>query len=267
MNGQKIHPTAIVDPNAELGEGVEVGPYACIEAGVTVGDRTRIGPMVQIQATTEIGPDNVIGAFSTIGFPPQYLGFDGSPTLCVIGARNVLREYFSMHRSIYKDGATVLGDDGFMMAASHIAHDCIVGDRVTMANAVLLAGHVEVGDRVFISGNAAVHQFCRIGTLAMVGGLTRITNDVPPYTITDGRPAWVRGLNVVGLRRAELGSAVRRELKLLYADIYGGPKTVSERVEELLAQDPAPHARTVLEFYRASKRGITRAVFGRGVTD
>lgn len=257
MTQTLIHPTAVIDPKAELGEGVEIGPHAIIEAGVTIGDRAKIGPMVHIQGTTEIGPETVIYTGATIGFPPQFMGFDGSPTRLIIGARNTIREYVSIHRGLSNESLTSLGNDNFIMGSAHIAHDCHLGSGVIIANGALLAGHVTVGDRAFISGNAAVHQFSRIGRLAMVGGLARVTNDVPPFMIAEGHPAQIRGLNVVGLRRAEYPSHVRMELKRLLRLIYNPELTVSQAIASLKVTDFSDAGREIIEFYRTSKRGIT----------
>jgi UDP-N-acetylglucosamine acyltransferase len=257
MTDALIHPTAIISPQAQLGEGVQIGPNAIIEAGVRVGDRTKIGPMVHVQGATTIGPDNVIYTGATLGFPPQYLGFSGAPTRLEIGARNVIREYASIHRGLTEDSATTLGDDNFIMGFSHIAHDCHIGNRAIIANGALLAGHVTVGDRAFISRNVAIHQFCRIGRLAMIGGLARISNDVPPFMIAEGNPAKIRGINVVGLRRADFPAHVRMELKRLLREIYLSGKTVSKAVASISPTDHSEAGRELIEFYRASKRGMT----------
>ena len=253
----KIHPSALVDPKAELGEGVEVGPNAIIEAGVRVGDRTKIGPMAHIQGATEIGPDNVIYTAAMIGFPPQFLGFDGSPTRLVIGARNTIRELVTIHRGLkMEEGATRVGDDNFLMTGSHVAHDCQIGNHVVMVNGALLAGHVEVGDRAFLSGNTAFHQFVRVGKLAMVSGLARVNKDVPPYAIAEGHPAHIRGVNSVGMRRAGLGPAVRMEIKRVLQRINQPGRNPSEMLDELNPEDYGVEVQGLIEFYRTSKRGV-----------
>lgn len=259
---QKIHPTAIVSANAELGEDVEIGANAIIEDGVAIGDRCKIGPMVHIQGSTEMGPDNVIFTGATIGFPPQYLGFKGEPTKLIIGARNVIREYVSIHRGLDMEHATVIGDDCFFMGASHIAHDCHVGNNVILANGALLAGHVTVGDRAFISGNAAAHQFVRIGRLVMAGGLSRLTQDVPPFTMTTGFQACVHGLNMVGLKRAGVGGPVRSELKRLLHQIYRRDMTRSEALQAIDTESLSAEGRELVDFFRTSKRGVIP--LGRG---
>jgi UDP-N-acetylglucosamine acyltransferase len=169
----------------------------------------------------------------------------------------VIREYVSIHRGLNDQSETSLGDDNFLMACSHVAHDCHLGSRVIMANGALLGGHVSIGDRAFISGNAVVHQFCRIGRLGMVGGMARITNDVPPFMTVEGIPAKVRGLNTVGLRRAELPAHVRMELKRLLREIYCSPMTVSQAVAAIKSTDHSEAGRELLEFFKNSKRGVT----------
>lgn len=257
MSSTKIHPTAIIDPSVELGEGVEVGPYSVIEGGVKIGDRTKVDPMVHIQGLTEIGPENHFYSGSKIGFPAQMAGVTPVPMRTVIGARNVFREGVTVHASMKPEGATVVGDGGFFMVNSHIAHDCQIGNQVIMANGVLLAGHVSVGDRAFLSGNAVVHQFCRIGRLVMVGGLARITNDVPPFMIVEGIPAKIRGINVVGLRRNDFSSKARLELKRLLREIFLTDQTVTNAVNALNPDDYSEAGREVLEFFKTTKRGVT----------
>jgi UDP-N-acetylglucosamine acyltransferase len=254
-----IHPTAIVDPKAQLAADVEIGPNCVIEAGVTIGARTKIGPMVHIQGTTVIGEDNQIYTGATIGFPPQYLGFDGSATKTVIGNRNVIREYGNIHRALNDASVTSIGDDNFFMAFAHVAHDCHVGNRVILANGALLAGHVTVGDRAFISGNAVVHQFCRIGRMAMLGGLCGALKDIPPFCTALGAPATLRKLNLVGLRRAGVSAATCMELRRLYREIHLSEKLLSEVVRSIDVTTLSPEGREFVEFYRTSKRGVTPA--------
>ncbi len=261
-----IHPTATVSPKAELGADVEIGPNAIIEAGVTIGDRCRIGPMVHIQGTTTLGPENVIHNCATIGFPPQFLGFKGAPTLCRIGARNVFREYVSIHRSIYEDGqATVIGDDCFLMGSVHIGHDVTLGSGIVMVNGSMIAGHTVVGDKTFISGNSAVHQFVRIGRNVMLGGLCRLTRDAPPFCILTGYTARVHGLNAVGLRRAGFGPAVRAELKRLLHAIYRTDVTREQALAAIELEGLTAEGRELMEFFLApSKRGIVPMGSGEG---
>jgi UDP-N-acetylglucosamine acyltransferase len=254
----RIHPTAIIDPNAELDPSVEVGPFAFIEAGVKIGPNTTIGPYVHIQGLTEIGPDNKIGTGCTLGHAPQHTGYTGAPTRLKIGSGNVLREYVSIHRAFKEGDATVVGNNCFLMGFSHVGHDCEVQDGVILANSALLAGHVSVGSRAFISGNAGVHQFCRIGRLVMVGGGSAVNQDIPPYMIAEGRPALVRSLNTIGISRAGFGPELRTELKRLYRALYRAGKTVRAAIAEIDVAALKPELRELVEFHTsASKRGIT----------
>lgn len=252
-----IHPTAIIDPQAVLAEGVEVGPNAIIEAGVTIGARTKIGPLCHIQGHTTIGEDNVIGTGATIGLPPQVVGVHEVASRCVIGDRNVIREYVSIHRAMKDDGTTTIGSDCFLMGFSHVAHDCHLGDRVIIANGALLAGHVTVGDRAFISGNVVVHQFCRIGRLAMIAGVSGVLKDIPPFMTAQDAPARLRKLNLVGMRRAGIPAESIRELRRIYRDLYLGGKLVSEVLAHIDPTTLMPEGREFLKFYKESKRGVS----------
>ncbi len=257
MSPSRIHPTAIIDPRAELAEGVEVGPCAVIEAGVRVGPGTVIGPFVHLQGLTEIGPDNRIGTGATLGHAPQHAAYRGVPTRLLIGRGNTIREYVSVHRAFEADGATLIGDGCMLMGFCHVAHDCRLGDRVTIANGSLLGGHVTVGDGVFISGLLAVHQFCRIGRLAMLSGLSGITQDVPPFMIVEGRPAFLRGLNTVGLRRAGVSPAARQELRRLFRQLYRSGRSPREAIAGIDRAALTDEGKELIDFYASSRRGVT----------
>ena len=251
-----IHPTAIISPGAELGDNVEVGPNAFIEDGVRIGDGARIGPMVHIQGATEIGPECVIYTGASLGLPPQYIGFKGEPTRLVIGARTTIREYASINRALTMDGATVLGDDCFIMGFVHIAHDCRLGNGVIIANNTGMAGHVEIGDRAFLSGHSVIHQHVRIGRLVMVSAISRLGQDVPPFMIISGYDAVLFGLNTVGLRRAGITSEARSELKGLLRRIYRRDMTRTEALARIELDELCPEGREMIEFIKASKRGV-----------
>lgn len=259
----QIHPTAVVDPAAQLGEGVVVGPFAIIEAGVTIGDRCTIGPQVHIQGITEIGPDNRIETGAVIGLPPQHLGYKGEPTHVRIGSGNWIREYVSIHRPYLPEGLTSVGDNCLLMGFSHVAHDCIIGSRVIVANGAVIGGHVTVGDGAFLSGNVAVHQFCRIGRLAMVSGLAGVNLDIPPFCLAEGHKARIRGLNVVGLRRAGIDAASRSELKRLIKAIYNPHTTPGEAIASLKAESEV--GAELLDFYRSSQRGVAGYTMARHI--
>ena len=252
-----IHSTAIVDQTAEIDSTAEVGAYAIIEGGVHVGAETRIYPHAYVAKGTTLGRRCQIHPFAVVGHLPQDLKFDGSPSYTRVGDETVIREHASIHRGTVPGSTTLVGRRCFIMSTAHIAHNCIVGDDVKIANGGMLAGHVEVGQGAFISAILGIHQFVRIGELAMVSGGLRIPKDVPPF-MTVG-PAGVIGVNVVGLRRAGLGSAERLELRechrILYRSELHFPEAI-ERVAQLVRTDPG---RRVVEFLRApSKRGFLR---------
>ena len=238
-----IHPTASVDPGAQLGVDCEIMAYAVVTKHCVLGDRVVVHP------------------FAVIGGDPQYLKFDrASETGVRIGSGTVLREQVTINRSIHPGEATVIGENCFFMAASHAGHDCAVGNDVVLANATLLAGHVSVGDHTFFGGGAAVHQFCRIGESVMVAGHASITRDVPPFTMVAERDDMI-GLNVVGLKRRGLSRAAIAELKAAYQDVYFTPGNIRALAAQRLAgkADQTPEARRFLEFFSGGKRSFARA--------
>lgn len=253
-----IHPTALLGERVRLGEGVSIGPGAIVEDDVTVGDRTVIGPRAFIGRLTEMGPDNQIGFSAVVGGDPQILGWKPVDSRTVIGARNVIREFATIHRAKSAGDATVIGDDCFLMAVSHVAHDCRIGNRVVICNGSLVAGHVEVGDFAFISGNCPIHQFVRIGRLAMIRGLTAVGKDVVPFTLID-QTNTVRALNLVGLRRSAIPPASRGSIKQAYREIFRTTRPVSESLAVLESSPVCPEVREMIDFIRTSKRGICLA--------
>jgi len=254
----KIHKSAIVGKKAKIGKDVEIGPWCVIEDGAVIGDNTKIWHNVYIASGTVIGKDNVIHMGAVLGHEPQHTHYKGEKTGLVIGDGNVIREYVTMHRSFVKGGQTVTGDNNYFMAASHIAHDCKVGNGVIMVNGALLGGHVTVEDNVFMGGGAAAHQFTRIGTLAMIGGLTRVTQDVVPYTLLEC-DALVRGLNIIGLKRSNIGEGARRQIKAAYKLIYESGLNTSSALQKIKAMPRlAPEVAHIVEFIESSKRGICK---------
>jgi len=250
-----VHPTAIVSPRAALGRDVVVGPYAVVEDDVTIGDGTEIRAHAVVKRFTTLGRGNRVHEGAVLGGEPQDLSFRDLETRLVIGDRNVIREGVTIHRSTKAGGATVVGSDCFLMAYVHLAHDNRVGDRVIMANNVMLAGHVEVGERAFVGGGAGVHQFCRVGRLAMVGGNAKVVQDCLPFVITDGHPARARGLNVVGLRRAGVGAPQLLTLKEAYRLLVRSGLPLEPALERMAAlQDPLVDE--IVAFVRGSKRGF-----------
>lgn len=230
-----IHPTAVVHEGAQLHPTVKVGPYAVIGEQVTIGPGTEIGAHVVIDGDTTIGAKNRIFPGAAIGLESQDLKYDGSMSRVVIGDNNLIREYVTINRATDAGAATLLGSNNLLMAYSHVAHNCVVEDNVIIANSVALAGHVYVESGARISGLVGVHQFVHVGRLAMIGGLSRIDRDVPPFTLINGNPAYVRGLNQVGLQRAGLTADPQayRELKQAYRLIYRSGESLSNAVAKL----------------------------------
>lgn len=256
----EIHPTAIVDPGAELGDSVQVGPYSIIENHVVVGDGTWIGPHVVIRSHTAIGRDNRLYQFSSIGEAPQHLGYAGEPTRLVIGDRNVVREYCTLSRGTAGHlGETRIGNDCFIMAYAHIAHDCTLGDHVTFANGASLAGHVEVGDHAILGGFTLVHQFCKVGAHCITGIGAVCLQDVPPFIMAAGNTAQPYGINAKGLHRRNYSEETIALLKQAYKLLYRNGldlRTAIEEIERLTPDDPA--LSIFCEFLRRSERGVIR---------
>ncbi len=253
-----VHPTAIVSPRAVLGKDVVVGPWAIVEDDVVIGDGTEIRAHAVVKRFTTLGAANRVHEGAVLGGEPQDLSFRDLETRLLIGDRNVIREGVTIHRSTKAGGATVVGSDCFLMAYVHLAHDNRIGDRVIMANNVMLAGHVEVGERAFVGGGAGVHQFCRVGRLAMVGGNAKVVQDCLPFVITDGHPARARGLNVVGLRRAGVAPPQLRTLKEAYRLLVRSGLRLEPALERMAAlRDPLVDE--IVAFVRGSRRGFAHA--------
>jgi UDP-N-acetylglucosamine acyltransferase len=250
-----IHPTAIVHPHAKLHPTVRVGPYAVIDADVELGADCIVGPHVYLTGMTSIGNGNKFHAGCVIGDAPQDLKYKDEPTNLRIGDNNVFREHFTVHRSTKPADATVIGSNNFLMANAHIGHNCVVGNHVIIANGALLAGHAVVQDRAFISGNCLVHQFTRVGTLAMMRGGAAISKDLPPFCVAL-RENEICGLNVVGLRRAGFSAEQRLELKQLYKFLFRSGINFRSAVDEARKKFTGTGAQTVLEFVAAAKRGV-----------
>jgi UDP-N-acetylglucosamine acyltransferase len=235
----KIHPTAVIAPGAELGVDVEIGPYCVVGPQVRIGDRTRIGPQVVIDGVTTIGEDNLIVGQAGLGGPPQDLSYKGEPTQLSIGDRNTIREFVTINRGTVKGGGlTHIGNDCLLMACSHVAHDCDLRDRIILANNVLLAGHVLVGENANISGGSAAHHFVTIGAFAYVGGMTRMVQDVPPYMILEGHPSRVRGVNKIGLARGGHATDAIEALEVAFRRIYRTGNTRRQTLDALKVEYP-----------------------------
>jgi UDP-N-acetylglucosamine acyltransferase len=256
-----IHPTAIIDSKAEISEGVEIGPYSVIEKNVLIGEGTKIGPHVVIREGTYIGKQCQISQFASIGEAPQFVGYKGEKTFLQIGDHNIIREFVTLHRGTIKGGGkTVIGNENFLMAYSHVAHDCQIGNQVVMANGATLAGHILIEDFAIIGGLSAIHQFCRVGTYAIVGGLTGVLLDIPPYTKAQGDIAKLFGLNTIGLKRANFSEETLKALKKAYRIIFRSSLTLEKAMKRVVEDEisQTPEVQHFLQFIQCSKRGITR---------
>ncbi len=252
----QIHPTAIVHPDAELGEGVEVGPFAIIHENVKIGDRTKVGPRVTIEGHTTLGVDNEIFTGAVIGSPTQDKKFDGGISYLRIGDRNKIREYVTMNPGT-KDGTeTVVGNDNLFMAYVHIAHDCIVHNQTVLANAATLAGHVIVEDRAIIGGLVGVHQFVRIGSLSITGGCSKVVQDIPPFMMVDGHPARAFGINSVGLDRAGFSAEDKSAIKKAFKIIFRSKLALKSAVKGLQKLPASSSMETLVSFLNQCERGI-----------
>lgn len=260
----KIHPSAIVDPAAELDSSVEIGAYSTVGPDVKIGAGTRVGPHVVIEGHTTIGRDNTFFQFSSIGAAPQDKKYANEPTRLEIGDRNMVREFVTFNRGTAQDdGVTRLGNDNWIMAYVHLAHDCVVGNHTIFANNAQLAGHVHVGDWAILGGHSGVHQFCKIGAHAMLGMFTSLTQDVPPFVILNGNPAAVHGLNIEGLKRRGFERDEIQAIRNAYKIIYKSGLTLDEAKtalaeEEQKAPEVAKHVATMRTFLENVTRGIVR---------
>jgi UDP-N-acetylglucosamine acyltransferase len=250
-----IHPTALIDPRAEIHSEADIGPYVVIDGPVRVARGTKVLAHAVLTGNTEIGEDNEIHMGAVIGHTPQDVAYRGAPTFLKIGHRNIIREHSQIHRGTKEGTATIIGDDNFLMHHSHVAHNCQIGNQTIIAGGALLAGYVQVEDRAFVSGNCVVHQFVRIGTLAILRGLSRTSRDVPPFCIMDGTHT-VRGLNVVGLRRVGFDRERIRALRQAFTRLFRQKVNLKLAVEELRQQQNTPDVVYLLNFIQQSKRGV-----------
>jgi UDP-N-acetylglucosamine acyltransferase len=242
---------------AQLGRGVVVGPFCTIEAGAVLGDDCRLEARVTIKTGTSLGSDNEIGEGAVLGGRAQHIHNGPTGGRLEIGDHNKIREFVTMHRAFKPEDCTRIGSHNMFMVGAHVAHDCVIGDYVVAVNNSLFGGHVQIGDRAFIGGAVGVHQFCRIGTLAMIGATIKVIKDVPPYTMVDGTPARVVGLNKVGLRRSGLDPAAMQQLKDAYRLIYRRGLRWTEVLTALAAEFLSGPAADYLPFFQTNKRGFT----------
>jgi len=255
-----IHPTAVIAPEAELGEGVEVGAYSMIGPGVVIGANTRIGAHAVIQGPTRIGAENQVFPFASVGSAPQDKKYKGEPTRLEVGDRNVIREFVTLNRGTLKDeGVTRIGDDNLFMAYSHVAHDCRVGSHCVFANNATLGGHVHVGDWVIMGGFSGVHQFCKVGAHAFIANNAAVTRDVPPYIMAVGQPAAAHSINSEGLKRRGFTPEQIRNLRNAFRLLYRSGLRLADATAQLaaLAQEQ-PEVGAIVEFLPRSTRSIVR---------
>jgi UDP-N-acetylglucosamine acyltransferase len=257
----QIHPTAIIDKDANLGEDVQIGPYCTVGANVTIGSGTKLISHVVCEGRLEIGPGCTVHPFAYLGQPPQDMKYKNEDTAAKIGANNTIREYVTVHRaSVDGDGLTEVGDNNYLMAYVHVAHDCKVGDHVIMANYAGLSGHVIIGDHVIVGGIVGVHQHVTVGAYTMLGGMSRIINDVPPYVIAAGADkARLYGLNMVGLKRKGFSDELVSELKAAYRILFMKKLPLADAIKRVEEEVPtSEHVQALVEFVRHHKRGLAR---------
>ncbi len=255
-----IHPTAIVDPKAEIDTDVEIGPYSVIRDHVSVGSGTVIGSHVMVDRYVSIGPECHLFQYASVGTPPQAVKFKGEKTFVKIGRGTVVREFTTINRGTdFGTGVTEIGEENLLMAYSHVAHDCQTGRKVILANNATLAGHITIGDYVTVGGLVAIHQFVRIGEHAYVGGKSGVPKDIPPYVIATGDRARLYGLNRVGLKRHGFPETTVKELKKVYRIFFRIGISLNEAIERALAEvDHLPEVINFINFIKSSQRGITR---------
>lgn len=253
----RVHPTALVDPGAELGRAVEIGPFAIVGPGVVVGEGCRVGPHATLERNVRLGPRVTVGQGSVLGGDPQDLKYRGEETWVEIGADTVIREYSTVNRGTTATGVTRVGERCFLMTYVHIAHDCHLGDQVIIANGTQLAGHVTIHDRATLSGLVAVHQFVTVGSYAFVGGCSRVNQDIPPFVRAVGNPVELYGLNSIGLQRAGFGHETVRALKRLYRLFFNSELNLSQAADRARTElPPLPEVEQFLEFVLRSQRGV-----------
>lgn len=254
-----IHPTAVIHERAAIGENCEIGPYCVVGEYVTLGRSCKLHSHIVIDGHTEIGDENHFYPFASIGLRTQDLKWKGGAAWTRIGSHNTLREYVSIHGATDEGDSTVIGDNNNFLAYTHIAHDCQIGNQVIMSNVGTLAGHVVVEDCTIIGGLAAVHQFCRIGTMSIIGGCSKLVQDAPPYMVVDGNPATTRGLNKEGLRRNDVPEETQAGLKRAYRILFRENLTMVDAINKVKTEIAvSPELDHLLDFIQSSKRGIAK---------
>lgn len=250
--------TARVDPDAVIGPGTRIGEFCVIESDVVIGARCVLEPYVFVKRWTTLGNENEISAGTVLGTDPLDKAFTGERSYLIIGNRNKIREHYTISRGTKPESETRIGDENYIMTSGHIAHNCVLGDRIVVASCALVAGHVEIESEAFLSGGVVVHQYTKIGRLAMVGGNTRVNSDLPPYFLYSDFNVAPKGLNMVGLKRAGFTLGEIRLLKAAYRLLYRLGLKQEEALRRIESELPSPHTRHLVEFVRRSKRGICR---------
>ncbi len=259
MANTKIHPTAIVDKRAKISDGVEIGPYVIIGGDVKIGKATKIGAFCVLDGYTEIGENCQIFSSAAIGTIPQDLKFKGEKTSLKIGKNNIIREFVTINTGTAEGGKTSIGDNNLFMAYSHVAHDCQVGNNCIVANNGTLAGFVTLEDKVVLGGLVAVHQYTRVGTLSIIGGCSKVVQDIPPFSTCDGHPAKVYGLNLVGLKRAGISKDVILNLKRAFKSLFFSQLSIRHAVEKIQKEiTGCKEVTNLIKFVTSSERGICR---------
>lgn len=254
----QVAPTARIHPDAVIGAATRIGEFCCIESDVTIGANCWLEPYVYVKRWTTLGDQNEISAATVLGTDPLDKSFSGERSYLVIGNRNKIREHYTVSRGTQPESETRIGHGNYIMTSGHIAHNCVLGDNIVVASCALIAGYVEIEDQAFISGGVVVHQYSKIGRLAMVGGNTRVNLDLPPYFLYSGFNASTQGLNRVGLKRAGFGLDQIRALKGAYSILYRQGLRLDEALKRIETDVPTEHALHLIEFIRRSKRGIAR---------
>lgn len=255
----EIHPTAVIQEGARIGEGCRIGPYCVIGPNVILGAGCELHSHVVIDGHTEIGSENTFYPFASIGLRTQDLKWDGGTTWTRVGSNNTFREYVTIHSATADGDATVIGSHNNLLAYTHVAHDCQLGDHIIMSNVGTLAGHVIVEDRAIVGGLAAVHQFCRIGTMSIIGGCSKVVQDVPPYMMVDGNPAATRTLNKEGLKRNGVNEDTQKSMRQAYRILFRSEQTFTNAVKQVRADvATSPELEHLLAFIESSERGIAK---------
>jgi len=255
----EIHPTAVIQEGARIGEGCRIGPYCVIGPNVILGIGCELHSHVVIDGHTEIGSENTFYPFASIGLRTQDLKWDGGTTWTRVGSNNTFREYVTVHSATADGDATVIGSHNNLLAYTHVAHDCQLGDHIIMSNVGTLAGHVIVEDRAIVGGLAAVHQFCRIGTMSIIGGCSKVVQDVPPYMMVDGNPAVTRTLNKEGLKRNGVNEDTQKSMRQAYRILFRSEQTFTNAVKQVRADvATSPELEHLLAFIESSERGIAK---------